>query len=330
MIRPYQKFLFFMCDRPAVDDAGDRRCQHLGKPEGVPYAVCAQPVTQQCSQRHDENNIPAQRDDQRFCALAQSLQCTGSGGGDCRDDKADADDAQRGLPGGDGFGVLGEQPHQLPGSKLTDHRARRHDGCAHEQGQLEQLFHPSVLPRTVVVADEGAHSLHEAVGGQVQKGLQFIVDAQHHHIALGEGRQQAVEEGDQQGGQGQIQDGRHTDGVETAFEREVRPQGLPAQMDGRLGGAVDHEVDDESGGLSDAGSQRRAGNAHGRHRAEAEDEDGVQQDVADTARDEGGHGELHPAHGLEELLKGEAGHVHGSEQEDDGGVGHAHSSQSIV
>ena len=78
MIRPYQKFLFFMCDRPAVDDAGDRRCQHLGKPKGVPYAVCAQPVTQQCSQRHDENNIPAQRDDQRFCALAQTLQCTGA------------------------------------------------------------------------------------------------------------------------------------------------------------------------------------------------------------------------------------------------------------
>ena len=74
-----------------------------------------------------------------------------------------------------------------------------------------------------------------------------LFESQYHHIALGEGRQQAVEEGDQQGGQGQIQDGRHTDSVETAFEREVRPQGLPAQMDGRLGGAVDHEVDDESG-----------------------------------------------------------------------------------
>ena len=78
------------------------------------------------------------------------------------------------------------------------------------------------------------------------------------------------------------------------------------------------------------GSQRRAGNAHGRHRAKAEDENGVQQDVADTARDEGDHGELHPAHGLEELLKGEAGHVHGSEQEDDGGVGHAHRDDGTV
>ena len=133
----------------------------------MPHAVCAQPVTQQCGQRHDENNIPAQRDDQRFCALAQTLQRTGSGGGDRRDDKADADDAQSGLPGGNGLRVLGEQPHQLPGSKLTDHRARRHDGCTHEQGQLEQLFHPGVLPRTVVVANEGTHTLHEAVGRQI-------------------------------------------------------------------------------------------------------------------------------------------------------------------
>ena len=83
MKRPYQKFLFFMCDRPAVDDTGDHRRQHLGKPKGVPCAVCAQPVTQQRSQRHDENDIPAQGDDQRFCALAQPLQCTGDGGGDC-------------------------------------------------------------------------------------------------------------------------------------------------------------------------------------------------------------------------------------------------------
>ena len=81
MKRPYQKFLFFMCDRPAVDDTGDHCRQHLGKPEGVPCAVCAQPVTQQCSQRHDENDVPAQGDDQRFCALAQPLQCTGGGGG---------------------------------------------------------------------------------------------------------------------------------------------------------------------------------------------------------------------------------------------------------
>ena len=79
MKRPYQKFLFFMCDRPAVDDTGDHRRQHLGKPEGVPCAVCAQPVTQQCSQWHDENDVPAQRDDQRFCALAQTLQRTGNG-----------------------------------------------------------------------------------------------------------------------------------------------------------------------------------------------------------------------------------------------------------
>ena len=187
-----------------------------------------------------------------------------------------------------------------------------------------------MLLRAVVVADEGAHPLYDAADGQVKEGLELVVDAQHHHIALGEGGQQVVQEGDQQGGQGQIQDGRHADGIEASFQRGVGPQGLPAQADGRCSGAVDHEVEDEGDGLTDAGGQRCTGDAQRGHRAEAEDEDGVQQDIAHAARDEGEHGELHPAHSLKDLLEGEAGHVHDGKEEDDGGIGDAHRDDGAV
>ena len=130
MKRPYQKFLFFMCDRPAVDDTGDHRRQHLGKPKGVPCAVCAQPVTQQRSQRHDENDIPAQGDDQRFCALPSPSSAPETVVETAEMTKPMLMMRKAGPPGGDGFGVLGEQPHQLPGGNLTDDSARRHDGCA--------------------------------------------------------------------------------------------------------------------------------------------------------------------------------------------------------
>ena len=296
----------------------------------MPYAVCAQPVTQQRSQRHDENNIPAQRDDQRFCALAQTLQRTGGGGGHRRDDKTDADDAQGSLPGGDGFGVLGEQPHQLPGGKLTDDRARRHDGCTHEQGQLEQLFHPGVLPRTVVVANEGAHALHEAVGGQIQKGLQFIIDAQHHHVALRKGRQQSVEEGDQQRGQRQIQDRRNADGVQSAVQHRIRAQAAAAQPHRQLSAQVDHKVDHHAEHLTDAGCQCRACNAHGGHRPQPEDEHRVQQNIAHAAGDQGNHGHLHAAHRLKDLLKRQRDHVHDQKQEHDGGVSDTCGDQPLV
>ena len=64
-----------------------------------------------------------------------------------------------------------------------------HDGCAHNEGELIKLFHTGVLPGTVVVTNERAHALHNAVGGQVQEGLQLIRDHCHrpdcpaHHLS---------------------------------------------------------------------------------------------------------------------------------------------------
>ena len=133
-----------------------------------------------------------------------------------------------------------------------------------------------MLPRTVIVADKRAHALHEAVGGQIQKGLQFIIDAQHHHITLRESRQQSVEEGDQQRGQRQIQDSRNADGIQSAVQHRVRAQIAAAQPHRQLGTQIDHKVDHHAEHLTDAGSQCCARNAHGRHRPQPEDEHRVQ------------------------------------------------------
>ena len=84
---------------------------------------------------------------------------------------------------------------------------------------------------TVIVANERAHTLHDAIGGQIQEGLQLVVNAQHHHVALGKARQQAVQEGNQQRGQGQIEDGRHADGIQFAVQCSIRAQAAAAQSD---------------------------------------------------------------------------------------------------
>ena len=117
-----------------------------------------------------------------------------------------------------------------------------------------------------VVAHQRAHPLHDAVGRQVKEGLEFVVDAQHRDIALGVDRQQAVQEGDQQAGQGQIQDGRYTDGIELAVKGGIEPQAAAGEADGDFGGAVDIEVDHKGNGLPDAGGKGRTGNAQGGHR----------------------------------------------------------------
>ena len=187
-----------------------------------------------------------------------------------------------------------------------------------------------MLARAVVVAHEGTHSLYDAVGGQVEEGLQFVVDAQHDDIALRVSRQQAVEEGDQQRGQGQIEDGRHADGVEPGFQRGIEPQPRTAEPQGQLGGAVDHQINRKAQGLANAGGQRRARNAQLGEGPDAEDEERVEDNIAHTARHEGHHGQLHPAQRLKDLLKGEARHVDGGEGEHDAGVGDAHGEGGFV
>ena len=183
---------------------------------------------------------------------------------------------------------------------------------------------------TVIVANERAHTLHDAVGGQIQEGLQLVVNAQHHHVALGKARQQAVQEGDQQRWQGQIEDGRHADGIQFAVQCGIRAQAAAAQSDRQLSTDVNEKVNAQAQQLADAGGKGRTRNAHGRHRAKAEDQDGVQKDVAHTAKDQRRHSHLHAAHGLKHLFKGQCRHVDGGKQEYDGGVGDAGCDQACV
>ena len=296
----------------------------------MPHAVGTKEMAQHSGQRHDEYDVAAQRDDQRFCALAKAFQCTGGGGGYGRNHKAQTDDAQGGFTGGNGLRVRGEQLHQRAGSEQADDRACSHDGSTHDEGEFVELFHAGVLLGTVVVANERAHTLHDAVGGQIQEGLQLVVNAQHHHVALGKTSQQAVQEGDQQRRQGQIEDGRYADGIQFAVQRGIRAQAAAAQSDRQLRTDVNEEVNAQAQQLADAGSKGRTRNAHGGHRAKAEDQDRVQNDVAHTAKDQCCHSHFHAAHGLKHLFKGQCRHVNGGKQEYDGGVGDAGCDQACV
>ena len=107
-------------------------------------------------------------------------------------------------------------------------------------------------------------------------------------------------------------------------------QAAAAQSDRQLSTDVNEKVNAQAQQLADAGGKGRTRNAHGRHRAKAEDQDGVQKDVAHTAKDQRRHSHLHAAHGLKHLFKGQCRHVDGGKQEYDGGVGDAGCDQACV
>lgn len=76
-----------------------------------------------------------------------------------------------------------------------------------------------------------------------------------------------VQESDQQGGQGQIENGGHTDAVKPFVQCGVRAQAAAAQAYRELDAGIDEKVDTQAQKLTDAGGKGCTCNAHGRHRA---------------------------------------------------------------
>ncbi len=95
-----------------------------------------------------------------------------------------ADDAQGRGADGDGLRVGAEQADEGTGDGQAEDGANGHDGGAQAQRQVVEPGDAAMLPCTVVIADQWTHSLHDAVGGQVQKGLEFVVDAKNRDVAL--------------------------------------------------------------------------------------------------------------------------------------------------
>lgn len=198
----------------AVDGQGDGGGDRFRDPEGVPHARRSQKPAEEEGCGDHEDDVAEQGDHQGGKALAQALQGAGGGDGYGGYHEPGADDPQGGFPRLDGLGVFGEQPGEPAGKGQEQDGAQGHDAAGHGQHQPVDLPHPAVLPGAEVVADEGAHALDDAVGGQVEKGLELVVSAQDQDIHLGVGGENGVEGGDEEGGQGEVQHRRDADGVQ--------------------------------------------------------------------------------------------------------------------
>ena len=180
-----------------------------------------------------------------------------------------------------------------------------------------------MFARAVVVADQRPHALHDAVGGEVEEGLEFIVHAQRQYVRLPKGREDGVQRRDEDGGQGEVERRRHAHGIEPARHLSIRAEELAAHAHAQGTLFVGNEIDDERERLADARGQRRALDAHFREGADAVDHHRIEDDVGDAAAEHGDHRQPHAAHGLKELFIEHAKGNDRREGEGHRGVAHA-------
>ena len=141
-----------------------------------------------------------------------------------------------------------------------------------------------MFARAVVVADQRPHALHDAVGGEVEEGLELIVHAQRQYVRLPKGREDAVQRRNEDGRQGEVERRRHAYGIQPPRHRPFRAEELAAHAHAQRTNLVGNEVDDQRERLADARGQRRALDAHFREGADAVDHHRIEDDVGDAAQ----------------------------------------------
>ena len=226
-----------------IDEGSGEGTEKLGDPESVPHTDGAEQAAENPRGGNHDDDVAAQRDDEGLGALAQCFQRAGGRDRDGGYQEARADDTQRDLTGGDGIGVGGEHADQSGAAHQADDGTGGHDGGVHTHGKVIDLFHAAMLPGAVIIADEGAHALHNAARGQVQEGLQLIINTQNDHIPLRVSGQQRVEERNQHRGQRQVENGGNADGVKLGIQPPVRLDAAQPQLHGKTVGAVNNKVD---------------------------------------------------------------------------------------
>lgn len=235
-------------------------------------------------------------------------------------DEPEADDAQRLLSGQNGCRLVGEEAGQRTGEAQADDHAQPHDDGRQRQSGAEDLADTGIFFSAIVVADDGADTLYDAVGRQIDKGLQFIVDAQDENVHRREYGQYSVEAGDEQRRQCHVQRRRNTYQIDPLAEITIKDVSAEAEPQRQRPDKVDDEIDDQGQGLSDDGGPGCAADTHDRERTEAEDHDRVQNDVGDGTAEHADHRDRHFAFRLKDFFKGDRRRDDGGEGKDDIGI----------
>lgn len=118
-----------------------------------------------------------------------------------------------------------------------------------------KIFHTLHFTGTEVITDQRAHSLDDSVGREIQEGLQFIINAKDHHIAVRVSGQHGVQKRDQERWQCQVQDRWNTDGIQAQIRFFACFQGFGRYMYRNSLQDIKDHINRNGEHLADASSQ---------------------------------------------------------------------------
>lgn len=216
------------------------------------------------------------------------------------------------------LGVVAEPPHDGLGEKDGHRGEKDADDRAYPRGEGKGLPGAATVPRSVVVAHHGLEALAEADDDVAYQDVDLPRDGDgraRRVAAVGDGLD--VQHRRRHAPQALTADGGESRGHDEAVIGKGTADVAQADADDGSPRQEDDQQDEEADGLADDGGQRRTSRLH----TEAEDEDGVEDDVKDTARADPHGGQRGVALAPQGVAEDEGGAADGGADEDEASIG---------
>lgn len=292
--------------KPVVKQQRDNQRKYLRNGIAPPNQIVVAGLLPQPGQHighgNEENELTDKGDDHGVGGVAQRLERTAqSDAGACHAEAQRNDPQGGGAHGKHGVGSV-EKTQQRGGDGEEDGRTHHHDAGGIEGVELDGGGHALTVLGAVVESHNGNDAVVHAEDGHKDEAIELEVDAEHSGGSLGGrviGDEDLVHQKDHHGANGHHNDRGDADGVNAADDLPVGTETAEVQLDVGVFPPVEDETEDAAANLPDHGGNGGAADAQTKHK----DENGVKDDVDDSAQALRVHGVEGTAGALKEPLE---------------------------
>ena len=299
--------LDFQNPDPFKQQGGENHGDNLCKGNRPPYHGQTGQYGEKVCRRKDHQELSRRRYDQAVDTISQSLKNRAYNDTVPGKDKAQADDTQRGHP--DLQHMLGsvEKAQKLFWKYLEHGQPNEHDAHCQADAQLHGGFDPFSISGAVIVGDNRDHAIVKPEYRHEDKALQLKINAEHRSGGGREHKQDLVHSKYHDGTDGLHDDRRHANLIDGSNNFFIRAESFHIQIQFFVFGTV--KVDRKGNGNDLPGHCGDGGSGYlqpGKSE-QAEDQDGIHDNIDDRPDPLRDHGIDGLSGGLQETFQG---HLH--------------------